>query len=338
MLSLEFWADNRNGNFDVYMYDFSTSQETQITTQRSAMSLNIYGDRIVWMESHNGFNMYTCIIPVDKTKATPTITWNNPDDIISGTALNSTKLNAIASVPGIFSYTPASGTVLNAGTQPLHVDFIPSDSANYTTVSKDVTTNVVAAPLKNPTITWSNPEDIISGTALSSTQLNATASVLGTFVYTPPSGTILSAGTQTLKVEFTPTDIANYNTATQTVTINVLTHVQKIQQITAEVENLHLIPEQANLLVVKLDTATKNMNAGNTNAAANELNAFINQVSADVNSGKISSTEGQTLIDEANTVINAIDSHATSVPKFPSVALPVVAVLGMIAIIGDRKD
>ena len=66
-----------------------------------------------------------------------------------------------------------------------------------------------------PVITWSNPAAITYGTPLSATQLNATAAgnVAGTFVYTPPLGTILNAGTaQTLSVTFTPTDSANYNT------------------------------------------------------------------------------------------------------------------------------
>ncbi len=71
-----------------------------------------------------------------------------------------------------------------------------------------------------PAITWSAPAAIAYGTALSATQLNATASVPGTFVYTPTAGTVLPAGTQTLSVTFTPTDTANYNQTTKTVSIN----------------------------------------------------------------------------------------------------------------------
>ena len=44
-----------------------------------------------------------------------------------------------------------------------------------------------------PTITWATPAAITYGTALSATQLNATSSVAGTFVYTPASGTILNS-------------------------------------------------------------------------------------------------------------------------------------------------
>jgi hypothetical protein len=74
-----------------------------------------------------------------------------------------------------------------------------------------------------PAITWSNPADISYGTALSGTQLDATASVSGTFTYTPPEGTVLGVGDgQTLSVLFTPDDTIAYTTATASVTINVL--------------------------------------------------------------------------------------------------------------------
>lgn len=75
---------------------------------------------------------------------------------------------------------------------------------------------------KNPVITWANPSDISFGTLLSSTQLNATADVLGTFVYSPPIGTKLNEGVnQDLNVSFTPTDALSYNTLNKTVKINV---------------------------------------------------------------------------------------------------------------------
>ena len=87
-------------------------------------------------------------------KATPTITWATPADITYGTALGATQLNATASSPGTFVYTPAAGTVLNAGAgQTLSVTFTPTDAANYTTATETVTINVLKA---TPTITWAD--------------------------------------------------------------------------------------------------------------------------------------------------------------------------------------
>src|SRR5205814_8236779 len=144
----------------------------------------------------------------------------NPADITYGTALGASQLNATANVAGAFVYTPAAGTVLNAGNgQTLAVTFTPTDSANYTNATKTATINVQKA---TPVITGANPDDITYGAALGATQLNATANVAGTFAYTPPASTVLNAGNgQTLSVTFTPTDAANYTNATKTATINV---------------------------------------------------------------------------------------------------------------------
>ena len=57
-----------------------------------------------------------------------------------------------------------------------------------------------------PVITWASPGAITYGAALTATQLTATASVPGSFVYTPAAGTIVAGGAQTLSVVFTPAD------------------------------------------------------------------------------------------------------------------------------------
>ncbi len=77
-----------------------------------------------------------------------------------------------------------------------------------------------------PVITWENPADISFGVLLGATQLNATADVAGTFVYTPVLGTKLYTGdNQVLKVHFTPTDASTYDTISKSVYINVLSGV-----------------------------------------------------------------------------------------------------------------
>ena len=153
------------------------------------------------------------------SKASTSITWADPANIAYGTALSGTQLNAQGSVSGTLTYNPPSGTVLPAGnSQTLHVSLTPDDSTNYSSSSKDVTINVTKL---TPTITWTKPDDITYGTALSSTQLNAQSATQGTFVYTPPSGTVLGAGTQSLHTDFTPSDNTNYTSASKDVSINV---------------------------------------------------------------------------------------------------------------------
>jgi hypothetical protein len=162
--------------------------------------------------------MHTFTVTVNK--AIPTLTWSAPAAIVYGTPLSATQLNATASVPGTFVYTPASGTVLPAGSQTLSVTFTPNDQTDYSTAMAAVSIYVLKA---TPAIAWSTPAEIPYGTALSRAQLNASASVPGIFAYTPPAGTILNPGAgQTLSVIFTPADLADYNSVAAAVSINVL--------------------------------------------------------------------------------------------------------------------
>jgi RHS repeat-associated protein len=150
--------------------------------------------------------------------ATPVITWPTPSAVTNGTALSATQLNATASTPGTFVYSPASGTVPTVGTQTLSVTFTPTDTTDYNSATATATLTVNKA---TPAINWATPGAITYGTALSATQLNATASVAGTFAYSPASGTVPTAGTQVLSVTFTPTDTTDYNSVTAIVTLTV---------------------------------------------------------------------------------------------------------------------
>ena len=233
-------------------------------------------------------------------RLTPTLTWSTPAAIPYGTALSTTQLNAIADVPGTFSYAPGIGAVPPAGIQSLGVLFTPTDSVTYATATLTTPLTVNHAPLSvtasnatraygvanpvfsgsltgvlpgdtitatfassatitttvgiynaasakaiiptlvdpgsrlgnyaitstngtlaitqvTPSITWATPSAIVYGTSLSTTQLNATANVPGSFAYTPPIGTVLHAGAgQTLSLTFTPTDSADYTAITTT--------------------------------------------------------------------------------------------------------------------------
>jgi uncharacterized repeat protein (TIGR01451 family) len=120
---------------------------------------------------------------------------------------------------GVATVSNASLAGINAGTYPTGVGASFAGDVNYTASSGTAQLTVNKA---TPVITWNNPADIIYGTALSGTQLNATANVPGSFVYTPAAGTVLGYGAQNLHVDFTPTDTTNYNNAQKDVSINVL--------------------------------------------------------------------------------------------------------------------
>ena len=127
-----------------------------------------------------------------------------------------------------WTISPAGvGTVSASGlyTAPASITTVQTVTVTATSqvdTSKSSTATVTLAVNKTtPTITWATPAAITYGTALSATQLDATSTVAGTFAYTPAAGTVLSAGSQTLSVTFTPTNTTEYNTATASVTLTV---------------------------------------------------------------------------------------------------------------------
>jgi hypothetical protein len=113
-------------------------------------------------------------VPLTVTQTTPVLTWNTPAPITYPTVLSSVQLNASTTVPGTFVYTPAVGTIPTAGTKTLSVTFTPSDTTDYSTVTQTVQLIVNKG---TPTIYWTLPSSITTGTALSSIQLDATAGV-----------------------------------------------------------------------------------------------------------------------------------------------------------------
>ena len=162
---------------------------------------------------------------------TPVLNWT-ASPITYGTALSSTQLDATAvdsgtgaAVAGTFAYTPAAGTIPHGGWQTLTVTFTPTDTSDYSPITTNMALLVNQAA---PVLAWSTPAPIAYGTALTSTQLDATATnpntglpLSGTFVYTPETGTVVLRGTTILTGTFTPTDTTDFATGEATVTLVV---------------------------------------------------------------------------------------------------------------------
>ena len=166
-----------------------------------------------------------CAVPVVSVSVTGnsvTVTWG----AVTGAAnYNVVFAGSPTAIPAAANYTGTSLTRSDIADGSYSVQVKANGGTNYSNsgfcdwVSFTISTTVTKT---TPIITWSNPADITYGILLSSTQLNATASVSGTFVYTPVAGTLLNAGTHTLSVAFTPENTASYNNASATVYINVL--------------------------------------------------------------------------------------------------------------------
>jgi hypothetical protein len=130
-------------------------------------------------------------------------------------------VSSLGSTPLRYQWTKDGVTIPGQTSQTLLLSNISgSDAGDYrVVVSNDAgtATSAVATLVVNlvaPTITWISPSPISYGTALAESQLNATANVPGSFAYTPPLGTVLAGGSQSLSVLFTPLDGGRYAPAT----------------------------------------------------------------------------------------------------------------------------
>ncbi len=142
--------------------------------------------------------------------------------IREGTPIGDWHFGARSVVGGTFTFSPAPGTVLPRGTHTVTATFTPHDSFTYrvTTIQTTLTVTDGSGRIQ-PSITWNDPAPMAAGESLSGTQLNAVASVPGTFSYSPDLWTKLRAGTHTLTVTFTPADSTAYTTATKQVAVKV---------------------------------------------------------------------------------------------------------------------
>jgi hypothetical protein len=144
---------------------------------------------------------------------------------------NGAAHSASVSVTGAgLSLTPAPVYSGACSTAPISVPETPCTAsytypgdANHSGSSGSTTITITKA---DQTITWNSPPSMTFGAPLSGTQLNASVagvsggSAPGALTYTPAVGTVLGAGTQTLRVDAAAT--GNYNAAWDTVTIKVL--------------------------------------------------------------------------------------------------------------------
>lgn len=170
-------------------------------------------------------------VPIVVDKATPTgafagKTVQAPYTISAGD-LAATFVHSfsttVAAPTGAVTYSPTAGSQLTAGTHTITATY-PGDG-NYNPVSVTATFIVNKT---TPTVSWS-PGDIAYGATYGPAQLNATASVPGTFDYMPASGMrALAVGPKALTVTFTPTDSVNYYSASATANINVTKATQSI--------------------------------------------------------------------------------------------------------------
>ena len=162
------------------------------------------------------FLLLTSAHAMAATPATPVITWANPATIYYGTALSSTQLNASANVPGTFTYSPGSGTVLGAGSRSLNATFTPTDTTNYTTAYASVTLSVAQAQAM---LSLCNLSQTFDGTQKSVTATSYPSGVYLSVTYSQNGQSAQPRNAGSYSVQATVQDANYWGSAYSTLTI-----------------------------------------------------------------------------------------------------------------------
>jgi hypothetical protein len=186
----------------------SLSSLTNYTTSSYPTSdlIRIYA---IFTDSNNNYNSVSAFDTITVNTNNATLTWKYPilQNIAYGTPLSNYQLCAQTfndpnnSAPGIINYSLSSnnasialGQVLDVGTYVIKAILVVTNP-NY--ILETLMIQNTLTIVKNiPSINWANPRDVVVGTALSSTQLNAVVSVSNAVsTYTPVSGTVMNSAT-----------------------------------------------------------------------------------------------------------------------------------------------
>lgn len=137
-----------------------------------------------------------------------------------------TGTDTYTAIPGATSTTLTLTNVADSGTYRVVVK-IAVGSEEETTISDPI---VVTINKATPTITtWPTASTVFAGEQLSTSMLNGgVASVDGAFAWENANTTVGSVGTETYTVVFTPTDSANYNSVTQSVSVIVKSNTYQL--------------------------------------------------------------------------------------------------------------
>ena len=154
-------------------------------------------------------------------KATPTATLavTNSPETYNGSPQAATVGITVSSVPGAVAniLTGGAATKTNAGTYAVTADFVPTDTANYNTLTglsagnfviQKATPTATLAVTNSPVTYDGSPQAATVGITVSSVP-GAVANIL-----TGGAATKTNAGTYAVTADFVPTDTTNYNTLT----------------------------------------------------------------------------------------------------------------------------
>ena len=212
------FLDNGNtlGTGTLNSSDIATFTTSSLPAGNYAITASYGGDANFSGSTAPGVNWTVNKALLTVTTNAQTKTYGTVDPTFTGTV--SGLVNG-DSITASYSTTATQFSDVAAGGYPIAATLNDPGNrlSNYTVVNAGATLTVTKA---SQAIAWATPAAITYGTALGSTQLDATVAgvsggaAAGSLTYSPASGTVLDAGSQTLSVTAAAT--TDYNTATAT--------------------------------------------------------------------------------------------------------------------------
>ncbi|MDA7676560.1 cohesin domain-containing protein, partial [bacterium] len=140
------------------------------------------------------------------------------DGFVNGEGPSDLTGTVVATTEGTKDSTPGSYAITTSGVSSdnYDIEFLSGDAGGVLTITKG-----------HALLSWAKPATVIYGKRLSGAELNALAKtdagvqIEGTFVYAPVAGTLLGAGSHTLKVTFVPASQAGYSGSQTEVVLTV---------------------------------------------------------------------------------------------------------------------
>jgi hypothetical protein len=124
--------------------------------------------------------------------------------VVAGDAITATYASAAGPTTPAGAYGP--------GTAAAIIPVLADPGARLGNYEVTKTSGTLTIGKATPGLTWLPPASIESGIVLGGAQLNAAATIPGSFTYAPSAGTVLTRGIHTLTVTFTPDDVGNWVT------------------------------------------------------------------------------------------------------------------------------
>ncbi len=160
------------------------------------------------------------IVVTSTSQPTASLVLTGLSTTFDGTAHSVGVLTTPAGLASTVTYNGAASPPTAAGTYTV-VATVHNGSVSGTT------TGTLRIAKATPVLTWPAPASVVYGTALSTQQLNATATLAsrplaGTFTWSPGMGTVPPTGSAALQATFQPADTANIAAGSVQTTLTVL--------------------------------------------------------------------------------------------------------------------